>query len=138
MPAYKIVTTIDEKNGFGIYISPNAGRAKTRAVFAMRDSYSKATYSWIKFCRRAPEFDYLESRGSGCVAWTDGHENWQIDRGHWWDGVPVSPVPPDDQVPTCRICGCTENNACMGGCYWVQPDLCSSCEEVAGLIRTIT
>ncbi len=29
----------------------------------------------------------------------------------------------------CRICGCTDNNACDGGCYWVEPDLCSRCAE---------
>ena len=29
----------------------------------------------------------------------------------------------------CRICGCTQNNACQGGCYWVKPDLCSRCAE---------
>ncbi len=28
---------------------------------------------------------------------------------------------------TCRICGCTQNHACEGGCYWVEDDLCSSC-----------
>lgn len=27
----------------------------------------------------------------------------------------------------CRVCGCTESNACEGGCYWVEPDLCSRC-----------
>lgn len=27
----------------------------------------------------------------------------------------------------CRVCGCTENNACEGGCSWVEPDLCSAC-----------
>jgi hypothetical protein len=29
--------------------------------------------------------------------------------------------------PTCRACGCTDHAACPGGCWWVQPDLCSSC-----------
>lgn len=29
----------------------------------------------------------------------------------------------------CRICGCTETQACPGGCYWVEPDLCSACAE---------
>ena len=29
--------------------------------------------------------------------------------------------------PKCRICGCTQNNACEGGCYWVEEDLCSKC-----------
>ena len=27
----------------------------------------------------------------------------------------------------CRVCGCTWNNACQGGCYWVEEDLCSRC-----------
>lgn len=27
----------------------------------------------------------------------------------------------------CRVCGCTENNACPGGCFWVEVDLCSEC-----------
>lgn len=29
----------------------------------------------------------------------------------------------------CRICGCTWDNACEGGCHWVEPDLCSNCIE---------
>jgi hypothetical protein len=32
----------------------------------------------------------------------------------------------------CRICGCTDNNACIGvegPCYWVEDDLCSACAE---------
>lgn len=29
----------------------------------------------------------------------------------------------------CRVCGCTEQNACEGGCSWVEEDLCSSCKE---------
>jgi hypothetical protein len=28
----------------------------------------------------------------------------------------------------CRVCGCTENNACKGGCWWVEENLCSSCK----------
>jgi len=29
----------------------------------------------------------------------------------------------------CRSCGCTEDNACPGGCIWATPaaDLCSRC-----------
>lgn len=31
----------------------------------------------------------------------------------------------------CRVCGCTEYNACLGenlsGCHWVEEDLCSEC-----------
>lgn len=33
---------------------------------------------------------------------------------------------------SCRICGCTWFNACPGGCYWVQEDLCSECIKYAG------
>lgn len=29
----------------------------------------------------------------------------------------------------CRICGCTENHACSGGCYWVEDGLCSACAD---------
>ncbi|MEW6573161.1 MAG: hypothetical protein AB1374_05960 [Bacillota bacterium] len=32
-------------------------------------------------------------------------------------------------MATCRICGCTDERACPGGCYWVEPDLCSRCAE---------
>lgn len=31
----------------------------------------------------------------------------------------------------CRICGCTELQACRGGCSWIDKDLCSSCGEAA-------
>lgn len=27
----------------------------------------------------------------------------------------------------CRGCGCTDDHACPGGCFWVEPDLCSAC-----------
>jgi len=29
----------------------------------------------------------------------------------------------------CRVCGCTDANACPGGCSWVAPDLCSACVD---------
>lgn len=32
---------------------------------------------------------------------------------------------PDDR--RCRVCGCTQFNACLGGCYWIEEDLCSKC-----------
>jgi hypothetical protein len=39
----------------------------------------------------------------------------------------------------CGVCGCTENNACAGGCSWVKrpgdaTPLCTSCEEQANNI----
>lgn len=32
------------------------------------------------------------------------------------------------QRRTCRVCGCWELEACGSGCWWVDDDLCSSCE----------
>lgn len=36
------------------------------------------------------------------------------------------------EVATCWVCGCTDEAACEGGCWWVpddRGDLCSSCED---------
>jgi hypothetical protein len=32
-------------------------------------------------------------------------------------------------MKTCEMCGCTDNRACDGGCFWVfdRPALCSRC-----------
>ena len=50
----------------------------------------------------------------------------------------------EDDVARCQRCGCTEDRACEGGCYWVpspQPiDLCSACaspEELAYAARRL-
>ena len=34
---------------------------------------------------------------------------------------------------TCRVCGCTDERACEGGCYWIDAEqtLCSSCAGTA-------
>lgn len=34
-----------------------------------------------------------------------------------------------DTLGRCRVCGCTETQACEGGCSWVEEDLCSRCAE---------
>lgn len=33
----------------------------------------------------------------------------------------------DDVVVACRVCGCTDEAACFGTCFWVETDLCSAC-----------
>lgn len=38
-------------------------------------------------------------------------------------------APPGKPEARCRLCGCTDNHACPGGCWWVEPDLCSACHE---------
>ena len=35
-----------------------------------------------------------------------------------------------DKPMVCRVCGCTDDNACLppgGPCHWVGNDLCSAC-----------
>lgn len=42
---------------------------------------------------------------------------------------PTGEVPVDAPKPVrrCRVCGCTDDHACLGGCWWVEADLCSAC-----------
>lgn len=35
------------------------------------------------------------------------------------------------EPPRCRYCGCMNQMACPGGCYWVEEDLCSTCAIMA-------
>lgn len=38
-----------------------------------------------------------------------------------------------DSQRRCRVCGCTDDNACMPhSCYWVEDDLCSECVDKEG------
>ena len=39
-------------------------------------------------------------------------------------GTPIS-----TQNQKCRVCGCDQDHACKGGCFWVYDDLCSQCYE---------
>lgn len=42
-------------------------------------------------------------------------------------------------VRSCRVCGCTDDRACPGGCSWVDEGLCSACavslEHVVSMTR---
>ena len=29
---------------------------------------------------------------------------------------------------SCRVCGCSHHDPCPEGCWWVESDLCSSCQ----------
>jgi len=35
----------------------------------------------------------------------------------------------------CRVCHCTQDDACLGGCAWFDADLCTSCAEMIELLR---
>lgn len=40
----------------------------------------------------------------------------------------------------CQYCGCTDEQACSGGCHWVADDVCSACvpKHVRYLIRMMS
>lgn len=40
-----------------------------------------------------------------------------------------APLRENPEVMRCHVCGCTDDRACPGGCYWVEPGLCSHCEN---------
>ena len=46
-------------------------------------------------------------------------ERWECWQRHFLEKVQAEQV--------CHVCGCTEDNACPGGCWWVEKDLCSNC-----------
>lgn len=49
----------------------------------------------------------------------------RLDQWSCWQKF-IKQVVTSEQV--CRVCGCTENNACPpDGCSWVEEDLCSAC-----------
>jgi hypothetical protein len=49
---------------------------------------------------------------------------------HGASAVEVEPPRREDaKVRTCRACGCTDDHACEGGCWWVGDDICSACAE---------
>lgn len=38
----------------------------------------------------------------------------------------------EETIAVCRVCGCTEDDACEtpnGTCFWLESDLCSACAE---------
>jgi len=35
----------------------------------------------------------------------------------------------ESDEPECRVCHCTQDNPCPGGCIWAQVDLCSACAQ---------
>ncbi|QZI85818.1 hypothetical protein HXXDennis_15 [Xanthomonas phage HXX_Dennis] len=40
-----------------------------------------------------------------------------------------APHPTDTIGWRCRGCGCTDTQACPGGCHWVDVELCSACVQ---------
>jgi hypothetical protein len=44
-----------------------------------------------------------------------------------WDEIPKPLHLARATEPACRVCGCTEYQACPGGCAWAEGDLCTAC-----------
>lgn len=53
------------------------------------------------------------------------------DRGIWVCPECGEKIPPPGPG-VCRVCGCTDLYGCPEGCWWVEPDLCSSCAGAEG------
>lgn len=54
------------------------------------------------------------------------------DAASWLDGWSYGATYGDPVVGVCRVCGCTDDNACLDAvtnepCFWVEDDLCSAC-----------
>jgi hypothetical protein len=51
--------------------------------------------------------------------------------------APPTPEAPADPVRACRVCGCTDDNACPPTCWWIAPDLCSQCTPAGAAPATV-
>jgi len=84
-------------------------------------------------CRELDDFAGLAPCQVRQIDWPEcnGESEQCGDRPIWqcWQKYILERV---DTEQVCRICGCTDNNACPGGCYWAKPDLCSACAEQDG------
>ncbi len=38
----------------------------------------------------------------------------------------------------CKYCGCTDEKACTGGCFWVKTDVCSNCLYSVGSLEALS
>lgn len=55
-----------------------------------------------------------------------------LERGALGLGFPATldPLVIDEPPRACRVCGCTDDEACWPPCHWVDTDLCSACEHL--------
>lgn len=66
----------------------------------------------------------------GAIVQRSNGKHYILDPAGQWRRI--EPKKHEDVKPgVCRICGCTDDNACEGGCSWVNKDhtLCSACAE---------
>lgn len=59
-----------------------------------------------------------------------GREWYSADEDGVWSCLECGAEIPPPGPGVCRVCGCTDEYGCPEGCWWVEPDLCSSCVEL--------
>lgn len=124
-------------------------------------------WKWLLSDGWTPSFyDPDNAEGIPCAEPTNEYINWVICGGETGHGA--RPMHPDwakhlrdqcihanvpfffkqwgeyieaEDFPVCRVCGCTENEPCMMGCWWIESEpgnfLCSNCEGKARNTRKI-
>jgi hypothetical protein len=50
--------------------------------------------------------------------------------------APREPKRDRDGLIRCRVCWCTERDACNPPCSWFEPDLCSGCALIAEALES--
>lgn len=88
-----------------------------RDVVGARARHGKGKSAGLLLVPGVPEADDQVEAGDALAAWL----KWCSE--HPRLGVVFNKA----QERACRECGCTELQACPGGCWWVEGDLCSSC-----------
>ena len=85
LKAYKIFHTAGNEGDWTVYGAETRAKANTKAFMSMRSVFTDASYAWIKTTRRAPEYDELANKYPGfhAVAWKEGREYFEQDKGTW-------------------------------------------------------
>lgn len=92
--------------------SPDGGREWAAAMLDVADA--------LTYMIETSPHDTARFQHAHHVLFGPAHNDGQDDDGQ------------DDGVPRCRVCGCTDERACPGGCHWgpdptMAGDLCSRC-----------
>jgi hypothetical protein len=69
---------------------------------------------------------YLEENADG-AGFSEEEFRLLLEHGLGLDDEEIDSAVDEAQQPSCRICACTQERACAGGCSWAEPDLCSRC-----------
>lgn len=94
------------------------------------EQYRILQKAFVLACRLIDDNLSCPAEGDSSVGWLEcnGEMEQCGDRSKWecWQKYFMERAS-TEQV--CRVCGCTWENACPGGCYWIEQDLCSECAE---------